>query len=130
MKVKNKDIMKLVNMRFGEKKFPAAMQLAIVGNEEAITGALKAYSKVYNEIAEEHAKKDEDGNPIKDESGNMPVEDTEAWNKALEELDDAEIEVSITMIPRAVFERCCDDPAFDTPSVSETSAMSFFIEKE
>lgn len=130
MKVKNKDIIKLAGIRFGEKRFPAAMQLAIVGNEEAIAGALKAYSKVYGDLAEEHAKKDEEGKPIKDEVGNMPIADMDAWEKALKELDEAEVEIPITMIPRAVFERCCDDPAFDTPSVSETSAMSFFIEKE
>lgn len=130
MKVSNNTMIKFGNVRLGDRKFPAAMQLALISNSEAITNALKPYYEVYRGIVEKCAKKDENGEVEVAENGDVTIEDTETLAKELNELSETEVEVPITMIPKHVFERCCDDPAFDTPSVAETAAMSFFIEKE
>lgn len=128
MEVKYKDILGFASVRLGDKKFPAAMQIAVVGNAEECNAALKVYSEVYDKMALEHAKKDENGEPTKGESGGYVVEDPVAWAEAVKELDETTKELSITMVPMHVFERCCDEPAYDTPSVAETAAMKFFIE--
>ena len=127
MKVKYNDILGFARINLGNKKFPAAMQIAVVGNAEACEAALKTYMEVYDTLAKEHAEKDENGEPVVTENGYKLV-DVDAWKKALEELDESEKEIPITMVPVHVYERCCDDPGYDTPTVAETAAMKFFIE--
>lgn len=128
MEVKFKDILNFTGIRVGDKKFPARMQIAVIGNAEECQAALKTYSEVYDKMAQEHAKKDEEGNPMKGSDGGYIIEDPEAWEKALEELDETTKEIPITTVPVEVFERCCEDPNYDTPTVGETAAMKFFIE--
>ena len=57
MKVKYKDILGFAKTGLGNKRFPAAMQIAVVGNAEACEAALKTYMEVYDKLAKEHAEK-------------------------------------------------------------------------
>lgn len=125
MKLTNQQILNFVNSGITSKKLPVKLAYGISVNLSSVAPALAAYNKQRDKLIEEYAKKDKDGKPVTE--GNMYVfEDEAGWSEAIKELLETEAEVNITKLPEEALEKC-DNPEFNSLTISELSAIQFMI---
>ena len=74
----------------GGYRFHVRDSLAIAKLTNRLLELRKPIEEVRLKKLEEYALKDEKGKPVKNETGNVQMEDDAAWNKAFNELMDAE----------------------------------------
>jgi hypothetical protein len=125
MKITNQEILNFIALPIGEKKLPVQLSYAISVNLAKIKPILEVFNEHRMKLVLEHCKKDENGNPLVEDDCYL-FEDVAAWNKAIMELNQAEVEVDLTTVPIEVLAKC-DDSSFDSLSVNEVTAMGFMI---
>lgn len=125
MKITNQEILNFIALPIGEKKLPVQLSYAISVNLAKIKPILEVFNEHRMKLVLEHCKKDENGNPLVEDDCYL-FEDVAAWNKAITELNQAEVEVDLTTVPIEVLAKC-DDSSFDSLSVNEVTAMGFMI---
>ena len=128
MKLTNQQILNFVNSAITAKKLPVKLAYGISVNLKSIESALVAYNKQREELIEKYVKKDDDGNPLV-ENNYYVFEDKTGWDESIAELLEAEAEVSITQVAEKALEKC-DNPEFDTLTVTELSAIQFMIKQQ
>ena len=128
MKLTNQQILNFVNSGIQKKNLPIKLAYGISVNLSSIEPALIAYNKQREELIEKYVKKDDDGKPLA-ENGLYLFEDRTGWDKSVTELLEIEAEVNITQVPEKVLEKC-DNPEFDTLTVTELSAIQFMIKQQ
>lgn len=106
----------------GEKKlFPGEVNLAIAKNYKILGDEMKAYNESVNNLVEKYVHKDSNGEPEIKEAGKGKFkyvfetnEKEKMYVKAVEELQNTELEVEVNMISDSVFEKGNEQPtAFD-----------------
>ena len=127
MQITNEQVVDFANMNVKTRKFPVRLLYALAMNGKSILPALTAYSESREELIKKHAKKDDDGNAVVNETGNYEFEDVEAWNKDIKELLESKAEIPVTTIPMSVIEKC-DQPEFESLSFDDMNAIRFMIE--
>ena len=127
MKVKNIELFNFINSELGNKRLPAKLSLAISVNVEEAGKKIEIYEKERIKIAEAHAKKDENGEPVI-ENSKYVIEDPVAWRKEHQELVNAEVECAMTTVTIDDITKC-DEPGFDSLTVNEMTVIRFMIEK-
>lgn len=127
MKIKNQELINFANTVLGDKHLPVKISYAIHKNAAAIEPALKAYEEVRKELIKQYAKKDEDGNPAV-EDGKYTIENADAFNADIAELNAEETEIEIQKVAISEFEKL-DDPKFDALTVSEMAILHFMVEE-
>ena len=127
MKVKNQELINFANTALGDKHMPVKISYAIHKNAAAIEPALKAYDEVRKGLINQYAEKDGDGKPIV-EDGKYTIENAEAFNADIAELNAEEAEIEIQKVSISEFEKL-DDPKFDALTVSEMAILNFMIEE-
>jgi hypothetical protein len=125
MKITNQEILNVIQLKIGEKKLPVQLSYAISVNLAKFKPILEVYNEHRMRLVLEHCKKDENGKPLIEEDCYL-FEDVAGWNKAIMELNLAEVEVDLTKVPIEVLAKC-DDSSFDSLSVNEVNAMGFMI---
>ena len=73
-----------------------------------------------------YTEKDENGETIQDEKGNVHIDDLDGVNKELAEMFDTEIDVHIDFITVEDIEKC-DLDEYDSLTFDEVSMLSFMI---
>lgn len=126
MKIKNRDILRFANSAFGGKHWPVKLAFAISVNSEAVAAPLKAFDESRKKLAEEYAEKDADGKAVI-EDNQYKIKDPVAFSEAYNELEEMEAEVNITTVKMKDIAKC-DEPGFDTMSVSEMAVLKFMVE--
>lgn len=114
----------------GEKKlFPGEVNLAIAKNYKILGDEMKAYNKSVNSLVEEYVHKDSKGEPeIKEvEKGSFRYifetnEKEKMYVKAIEELQNTEMEVEVNMISDSSF-----DTGNEQPTAFDFISMEFMI---
>lgn len=127
MKLTNQQILNFINSGIASKKLPVKFAYAISVNISNVSSALTAYNKQREKLLEDYAKKGEDDKPVI-ENNCYVFEDEAGWSGAMAELLETEAEVSVTKVSEDVLEKC-DNPEFDSLTVSELSAIGFMIEQ-
>lgn len=127
MKVKNQDLLNFANTVLGDKHLPVRISYAIHKNAAAIEPYLKAYDEVRKKLIDQYAKKDDDGKPVV-EDGKYTIENVEAFNADIAELNAEETEIEVHKVSISEFEKL-DDPKFDALTVSEMAILHFMIEE-
>lgn len=125
MKITNQEILHFIQLNIGEKKLPVQLSYAISVNLAKFKPILEVYNEHRMKLVLEHAKKDENGSPVIEDECYI-FEDVAGWNKAIVELNLAEVEVDLTKVPIEVLAKC-DESSFDSLSVNEVNAMGFMI---
>ena len=127
MKIKNREILNFAELRLGDKHLPVKVAFAIASNAEAVNGVLKAYREQREALVNKYATKAKDGELEVKEDGTLEIKDIAGWSKDIEELLEAEAEVSVTKIKVEDLAKC-DDEGFDSLSLAEISVMRFMVE--
>ena len=125
MKITNQGILNFIQLNIGEKKLPVQLSYAISVNLAKIKPILNVYNEHRMKLVLEHARKDENGNPVIEDDCYL-FEDVAGWNQAIMELNQTEVEVDLTTVPLDVISKC-DEECFDSLSVNEITAMNFMI---
>ena len=125
MKITNQEILDFIQLKIGEKKLPVQLSYAISVNLAKFKPILDVYNEHRMRLVLEHAKKDENGNPLIEDDCYL-FEDVAGWNQAIMELNLSEVEVDLTTVPIDVISKC-DEECFDSLSVNEVNTMSFMI---
>ena len=127
MKIKNQEIVNFANTILGDKHLPVRISYAIHKNAASIEPALKAYDEVRKKLIEQYAEKDGEGKPIIAD-GKYIIENAEAFNADMAELNTEEVEIEVHKVSVSEFEKL-DDPKFDALTVSEMAILNFMIEE-
>ena len=125
MKITNQEILNFIQLNIGEKKLPVHLSYAISVNLAKFKPIVDVYNEHRIKIVLEHAKKDENGNPLIEDDCYL-FEDVAGVNNAIMELNRAAVEVDITTVPIEVVSKC-EEASFDSLSVNEVNAMRFMI---
>lgn len=125
MKVTNQEILNFAALQLKTKRLPVRVAYAISVNAAEAEAKIKAYDEQRKALLEQHAVKDENGEPVI-ENGNYKVVDPVDWNVDIQELLDTEAEMNVTTFSLDDLAKC-DEPGFDTLSVAEITAMKFMI---
>lgn len=127
MKIKNSDILsKAAGLKsMGGKKLPYALARAISRNIEMFEKEIKLIESERIKICEEHAVKDDNGNPvIKDNI--YTLKDVAECNEKLNELFNTEVEVNVVTVLEEIVSKC-DEAGFDSLTVEEAGIISSII---
>ena len=127
MKVKNVEIINFANSTLANKKLPTKLSFAIAVNSEEAAKKIKVYDEERKKLAEQMAKKDEEGKPVIEDNYYI-FEDPDAWSNTIQELLDTEVEVAMTTVTLDEVAKC-DEPEFDALTIPELSVIKFMIEK-
>jgi hypothetical protein len=127
MKLTNRKLIDIANVPLGQKYLPTKLSFAIAANVEEASKKIKIYDAERIKLAEKFCKRDENGDPVI-EDNKYVFEVVIAWDKAVQELLDTEIEVAMTTVSFDDVARC-DEPGFDKLTVSELALIRFMIEQ-
>lgn len=129
MKIKNQDIINFINTaaNIKHKHLPIKVAYAISVNVAEAESKFVAYEEQRKALLEKHVVKDEEGKMIID-NGSYTVADPDAWSSEIKELLDATAKMNVTTFTIEDLAKC-DEPDFDSLTVSELAVLNFMIEK-
>ena len=109
-----------------KRKFPTRVSLMIARNLNNLKGAYDDIETERMNIIMKYTEKDDSGETIQDENGNVHIDDVDGVNKELIEMFDTEIDVHIDFITVEDIEKC-DLDEYDSLTFDEVSMLSFMI---
>lgn len=101
MILSNREIIENINALRGlsQKQLPIKVSYFVAKNISKIENELKVYEKERQKLLDKYAEKDDNGNMVL-EGNNIKIEDTDNWNKDIQELLDIEVDVKIHKLKR------------------------------
>lgn len=92
--------------QLSQKKLPIKASYAIAKNISKIESELKIYNREREKLIDKYSKKDEKGNPVADEAGQIVFCEgcKEQWDKDIKELLAIENDIDIHKFPIAALE--------------------------
>lgn len=81
--------------KISQKQLPVKISYAVAKNINKINSELKIYNKERQKLIDKYAKKDDKGNPVADERGQIKFLDQKGWDKDIKTLLDIENEIDI-----------------------------------
>ena len=109
-----------------KRRFPTRVSLMINRNMNNLKSVYDDIETERINIITKYTEKDENGETIQDEKGNVHIDDLDGVNKELAEMFDTEIDVHIDYITVEDIEKC-DLDEYDSLTFDEVSMLSFMI---
>ncbi len=140
MKMKEREVNKhLADLAcLGNLTFPSKLSFAISYNIEKLQRESERIEKERKKLCERYADKDDDDNPVMEESivngkkmleYKISEENMKLLTEECEELLDAEADIEIRTVKKDLIERCEQADRYDIPSVSQLHGMAFMLEE-
>jgi len=86
-----------------EKKLGFDASFLVANNILAMQGCFENFQKQRLEIIQTFGEKDEAGEIIQDDQGNIKIENAEGFNQAIMELLECDVEISVTPLKKSMF---------------------------
>lgn len=117
--------------------FPVKLNFTIGYNLEKLQKEFERAEKQRLELCRQYAEKNEEGNPIMQQSNvngqvseffKMSPENEVAFKKEYDDLMETEVDIEIRTVAPEVIERCEQAERYNVPTVAQLLGMSFMIE--
>lgn len=108
------------------KNLPARLSYAIGKNILNLESEFNELESARHKLAEQYAKKDENGNPVIENGEYVFDENEEAFNKEYKDLLDMEVEINILTLPVDIID-LFEDIRYDTPSPLDMISIDFML---